>query len=143
LRHRYRGPDVVKTLEHAVSEHGKPRRIFCDNGTELVSNDLDLWAYPSGVELDFSRSGKPTDNAFVEAFNSWFRKECLNQHWFLDPNDARSKIEHWRNDRGPNPPGISAKLYRSHRIMAYATGFFSPKRADAIEPDSHSRTGSI
>jgi len=98
VRHRYRGSDVVKTLDHAVREYGKPKRIFCDNGTEFVSKDLDLWAYANGVELDFSRPGKPTDNAFIEAFNSWFRKECLNQHWFLDLEDARSKIEHWRND---------------------------------------------
>ena len=29
------------------------------------------------VELDFSRPGKPTDNAFIEAFNGRFRSECL------------------------------------------------------------------
>ncbi|PDS54826.1 hypothetical protein CO660_31890, partial [Rhizobium sp. L9] len=28
-------------------------------------------------------SSKPTDNAFIEAFNGRFRAECLNQHWFL------------------------------------------------------------
>jgi len=42
------------------------------------------------------RVGKPTDNAFIEAFNSWFRKECLNQHWFKSLTDARQEIEHWR-----------------------------------------------
>ena len=36
-----------------------------------------------GVTLDFSRPGKPTDNAFIEAFNGRFRAECLNAHWFL------------------------------------------------------------
>jgi putative transposase len=46
--------------------------------------------------LDFSRSGKPTDNAFAEAFNARFRQECLNQHWFLSLDDARQKIEDWR-----------------------------------------------
>ncbi|PCK77180.1 hypothetical protein CPT34_31515, partial [Rhizobium sophoriradicis] len=25
-------------------------------------------------------SSKPTDNAFIEAFNGRFRAECLNQH---------------------------------------------------------------
>jgi putative transposase len=102
--HRYRGSDVVKTLDHAVREYGRPKRIFCDNGTEFVSKDLDLWVYANGVELDFSRPGKPTDNAFIEAFNSWFRKECLNQHWFLDLADARSKIEQWRNDYNMSRP---------------------------------------
>ncbi|MFK4495938.1 transposase InsO family protein [Bradyrhizobium japonicum] len=32
------------------------------------------------VTLDFSRPGKPTDNAFNEAFNGRFRAECLNAH---------------------------------------------------------------
>ena len=46
---------------------------------------LDLWAYANDVILDFSRPGKPTDNAFIEAFNGRFRAECLNAHspWFL------------------------------------------------------------
>ena len=48
-----------------------------DQGTEFLSRDLDLWAYAKGVILDFSRPGKPTDNAFIEAFNGRFRAECL------------------------------------------------------------------
>jgi len=76
----------------------EPKRIKCDNGTEFISKELDLWAYTNGVELDFSRPGKPTDNAFVESFNGKFREECLNQHWFLDLEDARQRIEKWRMD---------------------------------------------
>jgi putative transposase len=48
------------------------------------------------VELDFSRPGKPTDNAFIEAFNGRCREECLNQSWFLSLEDAREKVEEWR-----------------------------------------------
>ena len=94
----YRSTDVVETLEAAVDQYCKPSRICVDNGPEFVSRDLDLWAYAKGVELDFSRPGKPTDNAFIEAFNSRFRQECLNQHWFLDLDDAMEKIERWRVD---------------------------------------------
>jgi putative transposase len=36
------------------------------------------------VKIDFSRPGKPTDNAFVESFNGTFRAECLDAHWFND-----------------------------------------------------------
>jgi putative transposase len=38
---------------------------------------MDLWAYTNGVILDFSRRGKPTDNAAIESFNGRFRSECL------------------------------------------------------------------
>ena len=93
---RYRGSDVVEALEHATKHHGTPKCIRVDNGPEFVSRDLDLWAYQQGVKLDFSRPGKPTDNAFVEAFNSRFRQECLNQHWFLNLHEAKTTIEQWR-----------------------------------------------
>ena len=57
---------------------------------------MDLWAYHRGVVLDFSRPGKPTDNAFIEAFNGKFRQEFLSIHWFLSLADAAEKLETWR-----------------------------------------------
>ncbi len=51
-----------------------------------------------GVTLDFSRPGKPTDNAYIESFNGKFRAECLNANWFLSLDDARQKCEAWRRD---------------------------------------------
>lgn len=50
------------------SDAGYPATIRVDQGSEFVSRDLDLWVYGHGVTLDFSRPGKPTDNAFIEAF---------------------------------------------------------------------------
>jgi len=50
------------------------------------------------VVLDFSRPGKPTDNAFIESFNGSFRDECLNTNWFLSLEDAHQKIENWRQE---------------------------------------------
>jgi putative transposase len=50
------------------------------------------------VILDFSRPGKPTDNAFIESFNGKFRTECLNVHWFMSLDDTRTKLEAWRRD---------------------------------------------
>jgi putative transposase len=57
-----------------------------------------LWAYANDVVLDFSRPGKPTDNAYIESFNGSFRSECLNAHWFMSLDDAREKLETWRRD---------------------------------------------
>ena len=42
--------------------------------------------------MDFSRPGKPTDNAKIESFNGLLRQECLNLHWFLSLDDAKEKI---------------------------------------------------
>ncbi len=75
-----------------------PKTTRVDQGSEFISRDLDLWAYHKGVVLDFSRPGKPTDNAFIESFNGKFRAECLNAHWFMSLDDARAKMEEWRRD---------------------------------------------
>ena len=95
-RFTFRGADVVEVLERVGRQVRVPASIRVDQGTEFVSRDLDLWAYQRGVTLDFSRPGKPTDNAFIEAFNGRFRAECLNTHWFLSLADAEKKLEDWR-----------------------------------------------
>jgi len=92
------GAEVAAVVERLVAERGAPERIQCDNGTEFVSRALDKWAYEKGVVMDFSRPGKPMDNATVESFNGSFRDECLNVNWFLSMEDAREKIETWRRD---------------------------------------------
>jgi putative transposase len=69
---------------------GYPKSIRVDQGSEFISRDLDLWAYQRGVILDFSRPSKPIDNSFIESFNGKFRTECLNAHWFMSLDDART-----------------------------------------------------
>ena len=103
-RFSYRGENVVQTLERVCRQVGYPKSIRVDQGSEFISRDLDLWAYQKGVVLDFSRPGKPTDNAYIEAFNSRLRQECLNASWFLSMGDARARIEEWRTDYNENHP---------------------------------------
>lgn len=40
---------------------------------------MDKWAYERGVKLDFSRPGKPTDNAKIESFNGRLRQELTGK----------------------------------------------------------------
>ena len=106
------GIDVVGVLERITREHVLPKRITVDNDPEFISKDLDRWAYWNKVDLDFSRPGKPSDNALVEAFNSRFRQECLNQHWFLSLEDATAKLKAWQNEYNAERP---------HSALGYLT----------------------
>ena len=99
-----RGLNVADVLTRVGLVQGLPKKIQVDNGPEFISKKLDQWAYHNGVELDFSRPGKPTDNAFIEAFNGRVREECLNQSWFLSLEDAREKIESWRMEYNDSRP---------------------------------------
>jgi len=78
--------------------------LFCDKGSEFSGQAMDLWAYQHGVRIDFSRPGKPTDNAYVESFHGTFRQECLNAHWFMTLSEAKEIIEAWRGEYNESRP---------------------------------------
>jgi putative transposase len=101
-RANFRAFHVVEILDRLVADRGTPKAIRVDNGPEFAGRLLDQWAYLNGVELDFSRPGKPTDNAFIEAFNARIRAECLNASWFFSLADARERIESGGSITTPN-----------------------------------------
>ena len=103
-RASFRAFDVVQDLDRRVRERGRPQTLKVDNGPEFAGRLLDQRAYLNGVELDFSRPGKPTDNARIEAFNSRLRAECLNVSWFLSLADARERLEAWRREYNEEQP---------------------------------------
>ena len=108
---RLGGHRVVEVLMRVAKTRGLPETIKLDNGPEFTSRRLDQWAFLSGVKLDFSRPGKPTDNAFIESFNGRFRQECLNENWFLSLEDAQEKVETWRlHYNGERPHGALGNL---------------------------------
>ena len=93
-RKNYKPEEIVSKLRQAD--------VLLGQGTKVPDVVRSI-----GVTLDFSRPGKPTDNAFIEAFNSRLRQDCLNASWFLSPADARSRIEAWRIDDNQTRPHTS------------------------------------
>ena len=91
---------------------------------------MDLWAHFNGVKLDFSRLGKPMDNAVIESFNGRLRDECLNQHWFLSLDEARAVTEAWKEDYN---------RVRPHRALGNRTAseFARPVSGYAQIPAAH------
>jgi putative transposase len=92
------GRSVVAVMERLLPITGLPASITVDHGTEFMSKAVEAWAYYRGVQLDFTRPGKPTDNSHIESFNGRLRDECLNVHQFLSIDHARATIEAWRRD---------------------------------------------
>ena len=77
-------------------------------------------AYANVVTLHFSRPGKPTDNAIIESFNGRLRDECLNTHWFLSLEDAKGKIEAWRQHYNESRPhtALGGRTPREYQALA-------------------------
>jgi len=103
----FKAPQVVDVLHRVAAERGKPQRVRCDNGPEFISLHLDQWAHWNGVQLDFSRPGRPSDNAFCESFNNRVRQELLNPTWFRTLEDARRHAAAWQHDYNTSHPHSS------------------------------------
>jgi hypothetical protein len=112
-------PEIVKEAVTRLGDTWKTGKhlIFCGNALDRVSYEALMAGAPAqmvfidvpynvkidghvggkgsafAAAFDFSRPGKPTDNAFIEAFNGHLRAECLNAHWFLTLADAQEKLE--------------------------------------------------
>lgn len=84
-------PDAERSRPRTPQDHLRGQCQF-------TSNSLDQWAYAHGVQIDFSRARKPTDNALIESFKGWFRAECVKESWFLSLEDAEEKIDARRTD---------------------------------------------
>mgnify|MGYP006177408719 CR=1 FL=1 len=117
-RHEQRGASQPAM---ASSEHRFP---MC-YGSELTSRAALDWTNRTGIDWHYIAPGKPTDNAFIEAFNGRFRAECLNTHWFLSLADARRKCERWRRDYND---------VRPHSAIGYETPSALAKRSPATSP---------
>lgn len=110
------GERVVRVLNRIVEERGLPEAITVDNGPEFRSKALDKWAYENQVILDFIRPGKPVDNCYIESFNSRFRIECLNSHYFDSISEAKILVEDWRKKYNEFRPhrtlkGLTPKVF--------------------------------
>jgi len=103
---------VVRVLDRLRLTRGLPTRIIIDNGTEFTSKALHPWAYENKVTLHFITPGRPMENGYIESFHGKFREECLNEHWFLNLDDARETIESWR---------IDYNQVRPHSALGYLT----------------------
>lgn len=102
------GSKVVEVLKRVILfREAKPKSIVIDNGPEFTGKDLDAFAHQNGIRLDFIRPGKPVENAFIESFNGKFRDECLSNHWFVNLEEAKERIEEWRQEYNCHRPHSS------------------------------------
>jgi putative transposase len=98
------GEKVAAELERIARERGVPTSITVDNGSEFASRAMDAGAFGHGIHLDFIRPGKPVENGYSESFHGRLRDDCLNVSLFFSLEDARQKLEQWRQDYNRTRP---------------------------------------
>jgi putative transposase len=133
---RLRGEHVVEVLNRLLRQRGAPKYLFADNAAEFTGQLVDLWAYHHGVRIDFSRPGKPTDNAFIETFNGSLHDECLNLHWLETIGEAKSLIEAWRRDYNESRPHMALAIKRPWNTLFFTVPSLQAKGVTAGEANS-------
>jgi putative transposase len=98
---------VVQMLTRLIDCYGYPARLRTDNGLEFISARLSEWCEQQGIALHWIQPGKPTQNAYIERFNSSSRRELLNAHPFLSLVHIRQFMDEWilgYNTQRPHQP---------------------------------------
>lgn len=104
VRHWFGGKQVVEVLKRLAHERGLPAVIRSDNAKEFIGSAMLNFAHDKGIALRPIEPGKPNQNAYVESFNSRFRDECLNEHWFVSLEHGCRIIETWRREYNEERP---------------------------------------
>jgi putative transposase len=102
--HALGGDHLVRILDRICQRRGYPDIMRTDNGKEFTGRAMLEWAHRNNVKMRLIEPGKPNQNAYVESFNSRFRDECLNEHWFFNLRHARRLIEAWQREYNEERP---------------------------------------
>jgi putative transposase len=118
------GTPVARELDRLMIERGKPKMVVSDNGSELTSNAILIWADQAGVAWHYIAPGKPMQNAFIESFNGRLRDELLNETLFTSLAQARVALAARMEDAVrichhlQSAPGSGAALCRGLRASS-------------------------
>jgi putative transposase len=116
------GLRVVRELDALVQKRGKPKVIVSDNGPELISAAVLVWADEHKIDWHYIQPGKPQQNGYTESLNDKIRDECLNEHWFRNLAEARTLIEDWRQDYNHVRPHSSLNYLTPMEFVAAKNG---------------------
>lgn len=97
--------ELCRALDTLIEFYGKPKAILSDNGPEFTGKTYQGWAESKGIRVLYIRPGRPSENGFIESFNSRVRDECLNRNTFASLEDAGDILEKWRiyyNEKRPH-----------------------------------------
>jgi putative transposase len=148
------GIRVARELDRLMMERGKPKMVVSDNGSELTSNAILIWADQSRVAWHYIAPGKPMQNAFIESFNGRLRDELLNETLFTSLAQARVVLGRWRadyNDARPHSrlgwktPSEFAFTRHPRRDLAlrYAESSAPAPVAPTAQPGKSNRQGEL
>lgn len=95
---------VIRSLERAIHEYGKPLKIRVDNGPEFTCSTFMDWCTSQGITIQYIQPGRPMQNGYIERFNRTFRQDVLDAYLFEDLYEVRQIKEEWMEDYNYHRP---------------------------------------
>ena len=89
---------VIRELEIAIEEKGKPKYIRTDNGPEFISKEYKEWCKRNDITPIYSEPGKPMQNGYIERLNRTFREDVLDAYLFTTIQQFNVIAEQWMDD---------------------------------------------
>ena len=99
-----RSADVLEWLQKAIEQHGAPKYLRSDNGSEFIAKIVQGWLKNNRIKTLYIEPGSPWQNGFVESFHGRFRDECLNREQLWTLTEARVVIEDYRREYNQRRP---------------------------------------
>ena len=105
--------DVREVLRQAMAEYEAPRRLRCDNGSELTASSLQAALAALHVRTLFIAPGSPWENGYQESFNGKLRDELLDLEVCDTLREEQALLDGWRE-------------HYNHRRPHSALGYLAP-----------------
>lgn len=91
-----RSADVLEWLQKAIEEHGAPKYLRSDNGSEFIAREVQRWLAENRIKTIYIELASPWQNGFVESLHGRLRDECVNREQLWTLSEARVVIEDFR-----------------------------------------------
>ena len=115
---------VIWVLQHLVQRFGKPNIFRMDYGPEFIAKLTKSWSRSEEIEYRYIQAGKPTQNAYAERFNKFFRQGVLNAYLLDNLDQVWKIIAEWFEDYNYHRPhnalaGISPVLFQQRSAVSF------------------------
>jgi transposase InsO family protein len=120
-----------RSFEVMFDRYGLPEIMRVDNGSPFGSigpaglSKLSVWWISLGIEVQYSRPGKPQDNGSHERMHRTFKAELcdpVSASW----NAQKQRMERWRKDFNENRPHESLGMRRPAQVYQASRRRYDP-----------------
>jgi len=111
---------MVRSLDQVIEWRGKPLKIRCDNGPELVGSVLMEWAKKHQIEMTYIQPGKLQQNAYIEGYNRTVRYDWLNQYLLESIDEVQDFATDWMWTYNCERPNMGLGRITSKQKLAIA-----------------------